>query len=331
MKKISALILCILICLFTCSCSNATPLTSTQVMMDTVITITLYDGTNEHLKNAIKMCRDYEQLLSRTIDTSDIGRINSADGNAVAVSDDTLSVLKKALDICENSEGKFDVTVCPITDLWNVSSAVTVPDATAIEQALSLVDYSKIMLGDTTVTLPKDMKIDLGGIAKGYIADKVAEYLKSCGVKNAVINLGGNILIIGNKQQQPYSVGIQKPFSAKGDISAKLLLENKSAVTSGIYERYFESDGKIYHHITDTATGYPVDNGILSVTVIADSSALADGLSTACLALGTDKGLLLAKSYGAEAIFIDENGKFHYTDGLTPDHSSEIPTFTLKD
>ena len=299
-------------------------------MMDTVVSITLYDGSEEILNNAISMCRDYEQLFSRTITTSDIGRINSAEGKPVEVSSDTISLLNKAIDICDKSNGKFDITVCPITDLWDVSNSKTIPNNYSIESALKLVDYKKIKIENNTVTLPKGMALDLGGIAKGYIADMIAQYLSQNNVTSAIINLGGNILVIGNKQGKPYNVGIQKPFSHQGEISAEISIENKSTVTSGVYQRYFEENGKIYHHITDTATGYPIDNEVNSVTVIADSSALADGLSTTCLALGIEEGKKFAESYGAEAIFINKNGEISYTNGIVLVEDGKIPKFKLK-
>ena len=170
----------------------------------------------------------------------------------------------------------------------------------------------------------------MGGIAKGFIADKVKQYLKSKGVTSAVINLGGNTLLIGSKQGQNFSVGLQKPFGKNGELSAVLNLTDKTVVTSGIYQRYFKFENKIYHHIIDPKTGYPSDNEITSVTVITDSSTVADGLSTACLNLGVDEGTKLAKQYNAELIFIDTNGNLILTDGLTQTIIDGQPHITLK-
>lgn len=330
MKKAVILFMCALMCCYFCSCEDDDRTrSSTQIMMSTVITVTIHDGSKETLDGAISLCRRYEQLLSRTVDSSDIGRINASGGEPCEVSGETAELLRTALEICEKSGGKFDITVSPLTDLWDVSNTDSVPSDKNIAEMLQLVDYRKLKIDGNTVTLPDGMAIDLGGIAKGYIADKTAEYLTENGVTRAVINLGGNVSVIGDNNGNPYSVGIQKPFSKQGEIAASVLISDKTAVTSGVYERYFESNGKIYHHITDTSTGYPVDNGLYSVTIIADSSSIADGLSTSCLALGLKDGMALAESYGAEAIFIDSSGNISLSKGLVADYSGDFPIITL--
>lgn len=299
-------------------------------MMSTVVTVTLYDGDGETLDGAVELCREYERLLSRTVDTSDISRINAAGGKDCEISQETAELLRAALEICERSGGKFDITVSPLTDLWDVSNSDRIPGSDEIKAALELVDYRKLRLDGCTVSLPAGMSVDLGGIAKGYIADKAAEYLRENGVSEAVINLGGNIMLLGDDGDRWYSVGIQKPFAKHGEIAASVLVSDKSVVTSGIYERYFESGGRIYHHITDTSTGYPVDNGLCSVTVIADSSCIADGLSTACLALGYDRGAALAEDFGAQAVFIDSDGNILLTEGLEIDDGKVPSEITFK-
>ena len=332
MEKKIPLILCACICLMSlCSCKqNVYPLTTTQFMMDTVITITIYDGDSDALDGAVKLCQSYERLLSKTVEESDIARINNSNGELVEVSAETVALLNTALDISRKSDGAFDPTVFPLVELWNVTGSATVPSADRIAKALETVDYNNISVNGTTVTAANGAKLDLGGIAKGYIADRVKEYLKSKGVTGAVINLGGNTLLLGNKSGAEFSVGIQKPFGAGGELSAVIMLEDKTAVTSGVYQRYFESGGKLYHHIIDTKTGYPTDNELYSVTVIADSSAIADGLSTACLSLGIDKGTELARQYGAELIFITSDGELLLTDGLEKTESDGSVVIKLK-
>lgn len=332
MKKIFSLTICACVFLISlCSCKqNVYPLSTTQFMMDTVITVTIYDGDSDALNGAVKLCQRYEQLFSKTVENSDIARINMSNGAPVVVSVETAELLEIALDISRKSGGAFDPTVYPLTELWDVTGSATVPAEEDIRKALEAVDYNNISVNDTTVTAENGAQLDLGGIAKGYIADKVKEYLKSRGVTSAVINLGGNTLLIGNKNKNAFSVGIQKPFGAGGELSAIIMLQDKTAVTSGVYQRYFESNGKLYHHIIDTKTGYPTDNGLYSVTVITDSSALADGLSTACLSLGVEKGTELAQQYGAELIFITSDGEVLLTDGLDKNDNDGTTVISLK-
>ncbi|MBO5912174.1 MAG: FAD:protein FMN transferase [Clostridia bacterium] len=325
MKKYVSLILvlCVILLSF-CSCSrNVYPLSSTQIMMDTVVTIRLYDGTDDVLSGAMKLCKRYENLLSRTVEDSDIYKINHSNGQPVEVSDDTAELLRTALDIAEKSNGAFDPTVLPLVELWDVTNSKTVPPITEIQTALQSVGYKSVVLNGNTVTLKNGARLDLGGIAKGFIADKLKIYLKENGVKSAIINLGGNTLLVGDKNGNDFSVGVQKPFGKQNELSATVYISDKTAVTSGVYQRYFEQDGKIYHHIIDPKTGHPTDNGISAVTVLTDSSTIADGLSTACLILGIEKGTELAKQYGAELIFIDESGKITLTNGLNRESDNQ--------
>ncbi len=322
-----------LITLLSCLCGckeNISPLSATRLMMDTVITVTLYDGDGDILSGALDICEKYEKMLSRTVEGSDIYRINNALGATVEVSSETAELITLAKQIAQSSAGAFDPTVLPLVELWNVPEAVFPPSASEVEEARSTVGFQNISVDGNKVTLSNGATIDLGGIAKGYSADKVKEYLVSKGVTSAIINLGGNTLLVGDKNGEDFSVGVQKPFAKSGELCAKIMLDGKTAVTSGTYQRYFEADGRIYHHIIDTSTGWPADNGITSVTVIADSSAIADGLSTACLVLGAEKGAELAKTYGAELITVTEDGLLTVTDGLKRDTDGNIAVISFK-
>ena len=178
-----------------------------------------------------------------------------------------------------------------------------------IAEALKNVDYHSIEIKENTANL-NGKKIDLGGIAKGYITDKVVSYLEGKGVKKALVNLGGNIKVTGK-----FNIGIRKPFTE--EILLNMPLENKSAVTSGIYERYIEKDGEIYHHVLDPATGCGVKNELSSVTVIGENSVDCDALSTVCLLLGTEKGkAIIENTAGTEAVFISREGDITLTAGL---------------
>lgn len=331
MKKTFLIFLCFLLgnCFIGCK-QNVYPISKTEFMLDTVITITIYDGDPDALNGAITLCKNYENLLSKTIQSSDVYKINHSNDTSTDVSPDTAELLKTALDIAKTSNGAFDPTILPLVEIWDVRNRTAPPKENEIEENLSYVNHNNVIIDGTTVTVKENAKIDLGGIAKGFIADKVKQYLMSKGVTSAVINLGGNTLLIGNKLGQNFSVGLQKPFGKNGELSAVLNLTDKTVVTSGIYQRYFEFDNKIYHHIIDPKTGYPSDNEITSVTVITDSSTVADGLSTACLNLGIDKGIKLAKQYNAELIFIDTNGNLILTDGLTQETKDGQPHITLK-
>lgn len=333
MKKLICLILsAVLVLGLLCSCSrNVYPLSSTQIMMDTVVSVTIYDGDDGVLTGAMQLCKRYENLLSKTVPGSDVYKINHANGRPVTVADDTAELLSIALDISEKSGGAFDPTVLPLVELWDVNNATAAPDDAKVKAALESVGYQNILLDGNVVTVKNGAGLDLGGIAKGFIADKLTAYLKESGIKSAIINLGGNTVLVGGKNGGDFSVGVQKPFGKQNELCATVMLRDKTAVTSGTYQRYFEQNGRLYHHIIDPKTGYPTDNGLDAVTVVTDSSAVADGLSTACLILGLEKGKALAKTYGAELIFVDKNGKLTVTDGLVFDNNEKDNILKLKE
>ena len=225
------------------------------------------------------------------------------------------TVIKIQILYSELSGGAFDLTIEPVSALWDFKAdKPTVPSSDAIAQAVSHVDYTKVDIRDNTVTLEDpEAGIDLGAIAKGYIADQVKTYLKKQGIKHAIINLGGNVDVIGTKPDgSKYNIGIQKPFDESGEAITSVQLKDQTVVTSGIYERYFKKNGKLYHHILDPRTGYPCENNLHSVSIITDSSTKADALSTTCFLLGYEKGMELIQSMdGVEAIFITDDEKVH--------------------
>lgn len=193
------------------------------------------------------------------------------------------------------------------------------PDAGTIAKKQACVGYENVELTGNRLRFKKEgMGIELGAVAKGYIADKVKEYLVSEGVKSAVIDLGGNVLCIGEKPDgEPFKIGIQKPFADRSETVAAVEIAGRSVVSSGVYERYFEKDGKQYHHILDPSTGYPYENGLVAVTVLSEQSVDGDGLSTACFALGLEKGLkLIEQTPDTEAVFITEDGEMHFSKGF---------------
>lgn len=305
---------------------NATPVTKTGFYFDTVIQITLYGNPEESLfTNCFALCEQYESMLSRTKADSDIWNINHAAGQPVPVSAETAYLLEKAVDYSNLTNGAVDATIAPLSTLWNFSSQTpSVPSEADITALLSHVNYQNITICKTetapTVTLTDpEAAVDLGFIAKGYIADKLKEYLLSEGIESAIINLGGNVLTIGNKPDgSTFTIGVQKPFGERNESAAVLPLTDSSLVSSGIYERYFtDNNGKIYHHILNTKTGYPIQNNLFGVTILSASSTDGDALSTACFALGLEEGMALVESLeDIEAIFITNDYVLHYSSGL---------------
>lgn len=288
---------------------EAAPITRSGFYFDTVIQITLYDSRQESLvDDCFAMAKEYEQLLSRTVPDSDISRINRSGGAPVTVSDDTIKVLKAGLAYCELSKGAFDITLGAVIDLWDVKNNPGVlPDREELARALDTVGYEAVSIEGNEVTLTTPgAQIDLGAISKGWIADRMKEYLNSQGVTEGILNLGGNVLVLGPKSDEnAYTVGIQKPFAEDGSLLLSVDISDGTVVTSGIYQRYFELDGTIYHHIFDPDTGYPYQNGLLSVTILCPDSVDGDGLSTTCFALGLTEGLALIESLpDTEAVFI---------------------------
>ncbi len=286
---------------------------------DTVITITLYDESlQKELSHCMEMASEYEKLFSATMEDSDISKINAIPRRAVHVNPETLELISLGLYYGKLSEGRFDITIGKLADLWAFEKAI-VPDDKAINHIRSHVDYRKISIKDDTVLLKDpDASIDLGGIAKGYIADKIKEYLKGEGIEQGLINLGGNVLTLGEKpDKKPYCIGIQKPFSNDGSPIVSVETVNKSVVTSGNYQRYFKADGHIYHHILDKTTGYPCENGLNSVTIISDSSAEGDALSTSVFLMGLSKGKEFVESRkDLDAVFITTDNEVIFTSGF---------------
>ena len=321
------LILMLLLCMMTVTfsaCGETQQQAATEKQtevgyyLDTIITLTAYVEDASVLKDAMAECGRMDALLSRTAEGSDVWKINHAEGSPVTVSDETVTVLQEAVRISRLSEGAFDVTIAPASTLWDSRTGTDiVPDADALAAAAERVDYTRVQIDGNTVTMPAGMMVDLGGIAKGYIADRVKEYLVSRGVESAILAFGGNIVAIGLKPGgKPWKVGIQDIDEAAGVSMLVSLNYGGSTVTSGIYERGFEKDGVYYHHILSTETGWPVQNELASVTIFSDSSMTGDALSTAAFAMGLEKGKAFIESIdGVEAVFIERDRTVTTTSG----------------
>ena len=320
MKKNSFLFYLILFssCLFflTGCQRNAVETTKTGFYLNTVVSITLYDRKEDDplFDEAMSLIGEYDSLLSKTAEGSDIYRINHAGGSPVEVDARTAELLSIALSYASLSDGLVDPTIGTLSDLWNFGDTHEriVPPREDIEEALSHIDYKKVKLSGNTVTLlDPDARLDLGFIAKGYIADKLKAYLTENGVTNGIINLGGNVLTIGTKPDgSDYHIGVQKPFAETGTALTTLTVSDRSLVSSGNYERYFEKNGILYHHILSTKDGYPVNSGLNGVTIISKNSVDGDALSTLCFILGYEKGRKLIDSLpDTEAVFINDAGE----------------------
>ena len=302
-----------------CGCRAGEPeeLAMTEIYFDTVVQIRIQGGTPEMLETCKEMCSYYEGLLSKEIPTSEISRVNASPEVAVEVSPETAGLIRQGLYYGELSDGNFDVTIAPVSDLWNFHDTQnpSIPSKEARESARVLVNYKNVLIEGNEVTLlVPGMKLDLGGIAKGYIADRLKEYLVGEGVEHGYINLGGNVLLIGKKYDgSNYRIGIQRPFDKSGQAITSVEAADCSIVSSGIDQRYFEKDGKLYHHILNPETGMPFENDLLQVTVISDDSVSGDALSTCCFALGLEEGTKLIESLeNVEAVFITKDYELHY-------------------
>lgn len=308
--------------------------------LNSILTLDIYDTGLDNAKinqEVEDRVRELENKMSTKIATSEVSKINDNAGiDKVKVSDDTYTVIKEALKYGKISKGKFDITVGNLVDLWGIGTEnEKVPSKEEIKKALATVDYNKVEIDDNNKTVflkDKGMKIDLGAIAKGYVADDIVKILEKDGVKSAIINLGGNVYVYGNKGGKNFKIGIRNPLSPDpNDYLGIYQSQNESVVTSGVYERFFEKDGKRYHHILSTSDGYPIDNNLISTSIITKSSMDADALSTTTFALGLEEGLkLVENTKNTEAMFITADKKIYMTSGLKEKFELKNSDFTIE-
>lgn len=292
-------------------------------MLDTIINIKCYDYDNkEVINNAFDKINELENILSVHKENSDLYNIkNNAGKSFTEVSHHTMNIIKKSLYYYDLTEGYYDITLGPLIELWEeCRETEELPDKEKVEYLLNFVDSSKLKLDldNNTVYVHEGMYIDLGASAKGYIADEIKNYMIKNGVKSSIINLGGNINIIGSKTDNTdFKIGIRDPNSEADSYLGILSVSDISIVTSGDYERYFEKGGIKYHHILNPFTGYPENNDLRAVTIVCKSSLDADILSTSAFLLGFKNGKKLIESLdGIEAIFITKDNNIYITDGI---------------
>jgi thiamine biosynthesis lipoprotein len=308
-----------------------------EYVLGTICTINLFEqGTDPLYDELFARLRELEGILSANRDDTNLSAINAKAGiTPQQGSQETIEVLTKAMEIARATDGAFNPAIGPLVKLWGIGTEFAhVPTAKEIEEARSLSAWRDVEINaqENRVYLPKPgMRLDLGGIAKGYAADEIVSILKSRGITRAIIDLGGNVLAYGEKAKgTPWTVGIRNPETNRGDPVLVMKIANQSVVTSGIYERFFEDQGKHYHHILDTETGMPAETGLLSVTIISDSSITADALSTSAFVLGLQRGMAFVNTVsGTEAVFITRDNRIYATKGIVSQLELRDTTYTL--
>lgn len=307
--------------------SSSTSSSDTEVQkslfaMDTYMTFKAYgENADGALENIMMLITDLEDMLSVTNADSAISKVNAGNGTATEIPDTVVELVEEAQKISSQTEGAFDISVYPVLKTWGFTTGnYQVPTEEKLNMLLQYVDYTQIVLDteNNTITLPENMQIDFGGIAKGYAGQKAAESLKAQGIESALLNMGGNIQTIGSKPDgSDWTVAIQDPQDTNQYVGY-VQVSDKAVVTSGGYERYFEDkDGHLWWHIMNPKTGYPAESGLLSVSIIGDDGMLCDVLSTALFVMGLDKASTYWKTYGGfEAVFVTDDSEVYITEGL---------------
>ena len=328
MKKRLLAGVCAAVCLLAgCGAWQAQSYRGDFFAMDTFMTVTVYAGRTDAaqaLEQEIEQrVNGLDQLLSRQRQESELSMLNAAGGAAVTVSEETYAALEQAAAFAALTDGAYDQTTAPLSDLWGIGSeAPHVPAQADIDAALTHVGWEKIvLLPDHQVQLLDGAQVDLGGIGKGWATDAVHALCDAAAEDPQVLaQLGGNILGYGKnpgRQDGMWVIGVADPDNTADPI-ATVLVSGESVVTSGDYERFFEENGKRYHHIFNPATGYPADNGLRSVTVVDENSTRADALTTALFVMGLEKGLAFCAEQNVKAAFVTADKQVYVTDALTP-------------
>ncbi|WP_368645611.1 FAD:protein FMN transferase [Alkalibacterium putridalgicola] len=308
------------------------PIERTEFLLGTVANIKVFnEGEEEALDLAFEKVTELDEWFAKEKEDSQISEVNRQAGiKPVKVSEEVFHVMERALYYAEVSDGKFDPTIGAMTSLWNIGQEdAAVPEEEKLENVLDVVDYNLVELNEEEQTIyleEKGMELDLGAIAKGYITDEAARILVEEGVNTAIVDLGGDIVVVGNStrgESEPWRVGIQDPFDDRGDIMGMVELVDSAIVTSGIYERNFEEDGKSYHHILNPETGYPFENNISGISIISDNAMDGDAIATAAFAMGVEEGLdYINEMPDVDVIYVTKDKKVFTSDNLT--HKVEI-------
>ncbi len=311
--------------IFFAGCSAKPADSHTTFVMDTFFTQT-FDGDMDLVVENDRIVAGIEQEMSKTIMGSDIYNLNKK--GTYKVGPDTLDVLSTALAVAEKTQGTFDPALNPLIELWGIGEREddVIPPESEIKALLPLTGYRDVTVdADGTVHLIPGAGVDLGGIAKGYALDRVAENIRENGVASALIDLGGSIAVIGEKPDgRKYRIGLRDPMGEANDYIATVELSDAFTSTSGVYERYFIKDGVRYHHIIDPKTGWPAKSGLYACMIVSDKGILSDAYSTALFVMGAEAGLKFARENGIDALFVTDNNKILMTDGFADKYSFEL-------
>lgn len=307
----------LLLCVLLTGCAqHPTPIEQRFMAMDTYMHFTVY-GDEDAAVQAQNELLTLDRLLSVTDSSSEVYAINHRPDHTCDLSPELTVLLEQALILARQTGGAFDPTVYPVVRAWGfTTSPYRVPDGEELVSLLPLVGHEKVVLDGHTLTLPKDMQLDFGGIAKGWAGDRAAQQLRARGVTSAILRLGGNIHTVGSKPDgSPWKIGLEDPDS--GDALGTVAVSDLAVVTSGSYQRFFTANGQTYHHIIDPATGQPADSGLISVTVIGKYGTRCDALSTALFVMGLEDAVRFWQEHkDFEAVFVSEDGSVSITAGL---------------
>ncbi len=302
--------------------------------MDTYMTVTAYGKNAENgVNKAVDEINRLETVLSAEKQESDIYKLNETGSGTLST--DTKNIVSKALEINKTTNGAFDISIYPLMVKWGfITQKYNVPSKNEISKLLKDVDSSKIIFDEKSgnIKLKENMKIDLGGIAKGYTSNRVMQIFKECGVKSGLVSLGGNVQALGTKTDgTAWQIAIENPDKSS-DYIGVVSVKDKAVITSGGYERYFEKNGKTYHHILDPETGYPAESGVKSVTIVSDDGTLADALSTSLFVMGKEKALDYWREHKNEfdTVLVEDNGDITITGGLEKIFKSNFKFDTVK-
>lgn len=312
MKKGFFLLIALVMMLTFSSCADDNQITRQSFAFDTVVNITADEESSPLITQAFELCKKYENIFSRTNHESELYLIN--EGRANTPSEDIVRVMEFSRKMSLITDGAFDISIAPLVDLWNVNNKTAPPSDGEIEDARKRVGYEKISLSPFNL---QGASLDMGAVAKGYIADRLIEHFRENNVDDVIVDLGGNVALLGS-----HSVGIRNPFSPD-EVFARIHLKDKSAVTSGAYQRYFEYGGKRYHHIIDPRSGKCAESGVASVTVVSPCSMYADALSTAIYILGADAISLCNEFPDTDAMIITDKNSVVTTEGFEEKYQLE--------
>jgi len=319
-----------------CAASAPKDISRSNYVLGTFCTIRIVGGSDKLLDDCFARLAAIEDELSVNKPGSRIDAVNAAaGGSGVEVGPDAMAILKRDLQLSSWSDGAFDPSVGPLVKLWGIGTDhARLPSPKEIDAARALIGWKDIVVDDSKGTVflkRKGMALDLGSTSKGFAADQVADIIRSAKAKGAVVDLGGNVYVVGKRPDgKSWRIGLQDPFSGeRGAYIGVATLSDKTMVTSGVYERFFIQDGVRYHHILDTRTGYPVQNGLMSVTVITAKSFDADGFTTMVFALGRQRGMAIAAREGLDVILVDKDRKVYMSPGVSSYFKLTDPSFSL--